>query len=75
MSYDAMVLIGRSHVCVCGRTWYDSDGGPCHATCKKCGGEADPESVICEDCKDKGCDECGSRLDDNGKCSNIARHA
>lgn len=24
---------GNDHECVCGATWYDSDGGPCHDVC------------------------------------------
>lgn len=28
---------GHSHTCACGRTYYDSDGQPCHEECVDCG--------------------------------------
>lgn len=57
MDYDDWRVNGNWHKCVCGAQWSDSDGGPCHFTCAKCG-----EVVPCEEGHEKHddlCYECG----------------
>ena len=43
---------GYSHQCVCGATWYDSDGIPCHVLCDTCGEMIDSEGgPTCPSCE------------------------
>jgi hypothetical protein len=57
-NYDHFMTHGYRHKCVCGHFWYDSDGGPCHATCARC----DKVIVVEDSLQDKDgdlyCDEC-----------------
>jgi hypothetical protein len=43
--YDNYILNGSWHKCVCGSSWSDSDGGPCHARCVECGTITDCDDI------------------------------
>jgi hypothetical protein len=57
---DHFIMHGYRHKCVCGRFWYDSDGGPCHWPCKICEKLTvvdDMEDDMCPKCQDEAQDE------------------
>ena len=60
---------GYSHSCVCGRTWYDSDGGPCHIKCGGCDSLIDVEDADeddrCEACAYVVCKGCHEKMEKN----------
>lgn len=60
-AYDDWRCHGNRHKCVCGSTWTDSDGGPCHWECK-CGKVVDEDS--CHKKHTDYCEECGSQLEE-----------
>lgn len=55
MSYDDWRMHGETHRCDCGASYTDSDGGPCHFTCKECGdlvGDESESDTYCQKCFD-----------------------
>lgn len=66
MSYDNWVTSGSAHTCVCGATWHDSDGGPCHVQCS-CGAIVDPYMI-----NDKGwCPHCSIECAHCGEITHV----
>jgi len=53
-SYDDWIINGDWHKCECGRSWSDSDGGPCCSRCVKCGELFDNEEFD----EDGNCKKC-----------------
>ena len=53
-SYNDWIINGDWHECECGRSWSDSDGGPCCSRCVKCGELFDNEEFD----EDGNCKKC-----------------
>jgi hypothetical protein len=66
---DHFLQSGYSHRCVCGRLWYDSDGGPCHWECVDCGKMIDEDDSDdegrCWDCHHEKCQGCGEDYEES----------